>query len=78
MNENRHSRGREVAVDMRVRLYPGTDAEAHGVVVEDFGRSAGHAVDIGSHHIVDAARRWAVQLDTGALVFVDSHQLVAE
>jgi hypothetical protein len=32
-------------------------------------------VDIGTVHIADAARRWAVTLDDGNLVFVDSFQL---
>ncbi len=67
-----------VAVNVRVRVYPGTGAEVHGTVVEDFGDTAGHAVDIGENRIVDPARRWAVTLDTGDLIFVDSHQLVAE
>ena len=66
-----------VAVNVRVRVYPGTDAEVRGTVVDDFGDMAGHAVDIGDR-IVDPARRWAVTLDTGDLVFVDSDQLVAE
>jgi hypothetical protein len=47
-------------------------------VVEDFGDLAGHAVDIGENHIVGPARRWAVTLDAGGLVFVDSDQLAAE
>jgi hypothetical protein len=68
----------DVAVDSRVRVYPGTDAECLGVVVDDFGDSAGYAVDIGDNHIADPARRWAVSLDTGALVFVDSDHLVPE
>jgi hypothetical protein len=67
-----------VAVDVRVRVYPDTDAEARGVVVEDFGAIAGQAVDIGSKRIVDPARRWAVMLDTGELVFIDTQHLVAE
>ena len=66
-----------VAVNVRVRVYPGTDGEVGGTVVEDFGDLAGHAVDIGEDHIV-GARRWAVTLDAGGLVFVDSDQLVAE
>jgi hypothetical protein len=66
-----------LAVNMRVRVYPGTDAESPGVIVEDFGEQAGQAVDIGGRHI-DPARRWAVQLDTGNLVFADSDQLVPE
>jgi hypothetical protein len=70
--------GGQLAVNMRVRVYAGTDAESRGVVVEDFGELAGHAVDIGGHRIADPSRRWAVQLDTGNLVFADSDQLVAE
>jgi len=69
---------RTVAVNVRVRVSPGTDGEIRGTVVEDFGELAGHAVDIGENHIVGPARRWAVALDAGGLVFVDSDQLVAE
>ena len=65
----------EIAVGTSVRVYPGTDHEGLGTVVEDFGESAGHSVDIDAHHIVDAARRWAVQLGDGTLVFVDSSDL---
>ncbi len=67
-----------VAVNMRVRVYPGTDGEVGGTVVEDFGDLAGHAVDVGENHIVGPARRWAVALDAGGLIFVDSDQLAAE
>ena len=67
-----------VATNVRVRVDPGTDGEIRGTVVEDFGDMAGHAVDIGENHIVGPARRWAVALDAGDLVFVDSDQLVAE
>ena len=69
---------RTVTVDGRVRVYPGTDDEAGGTVAEDFGDLAGHGVDVGENHIVGPARRWAVVLDAGSLVFVDSDQLVAE
>jgi hypothetical protein len=62
---------------MRVRVYPGTDAESPGVIVEDFGELAGQAVDLGDIHI-DPARRWAVQLDTGNLVFVNTDHLVPD
>ena len=67
-----------VAVNVRVRVYPGTDGEVGGTVVEDFGDLAGHVVDVGEHHIVGPSRRWAVALDAGGLVFVDSDQLAAE
>ena len=56
-----------LAVNMRVCVYPGTDDESPGVIVEDFGELAGQAVDLGGCHIAPA-RRWAVQLDTGNLV----------
>jgi hypothetical protein len=65
------------AVDMAVRVYPGTDAEKHGVVVEDFGDLAGEAVEVAGERIAPPARRWAVQLDTGDLVFVDTDELAA-
>lgn len=64
-----------IAVGVSVRVYPGTDRERLGVVVEDFGDSAGEGVHIGEHHIVDAARRWAVRLGDGGLVFVDTSDL---
>jgi hypothetical protein len=35
-------------------------------------------VDFGDNHMVGPARRWAVALDAGGLVFVDSDQLAAE
>ena len=67
-----------VAVDSRVRVYVDTDDETGGLVVEDFGDMAVHSVDLGDTHIADAARRWAVLLDEGTLVFVDSHQVAPE
>jgi hypothetical protein len=67
-----------VSLNQRVRVYPDTDDETHGVVVEDFGDAAGYGVDLGEVHIADAARRWAVLLDDGTLVFVDTHQVTPE
>lgn len=67
-----------LAVDMRVLAYPGTDAEARGVVVDDFGETSGSAIDIGEHRIAGPARRWAVLLDIGTLVFIDSGDLAPE
>jgi hypothetical protein len=67
----------DLAVNMRVRVYPGADAESPGVIVEDFGELAGQAVDLGGFHIAPA-RRWAVQLDTGNLVFVNTDHLVPD
>ena len=67
-----------VAVNVRVRVYPGTDGEVRGTVLEDFGDLAGHVVNIGENHVVGPARRWAVALDAGGLVFVESDQLAAE
>jgi hypothetical protein len=70
--------GRQLAVNTRVRVYPGTDAESRGVIVEDFGEMAAHPVEIGGQRIADPARRWAVLLDAGTLVFTDTDQLVPE
>ncbi len=67
-----------VGVGTRVRVHPGTDAEMGGVVVDDFGDISGHAVQIGEQQFVAPARRWAVTLDAGELVFVDSGDLTAE
>jgi hypothetical protein len=64
-----------IAVGVSVRVYPGTERERFGVVVEDFGDAAGQRVEIGQHRIVDAARRWAVRVSDGSLVFVDSADL---
>jgi hypothetical protein len=69
---------RPIAVDMRVRVQSSQLAEGRGLVVEDFGSTAGQAVSIGDHHIAEPARRWAVLLDSGGLVFVNSDGLVAE
>ena len=71
-------RATEVGVNKRVRVYPNTDAESRGTVVEDFGEMAAEAVEIGGRHFADPARRWAVQLDAGTLVFTNSDQLVVD
>lgn len=66
---------KEIAVGVSVRVYPGTDRERLGVVVEDFGDSAGETVHVGEQHFADAARRWAVRLGDDTLLFVDSSDL---
>jgi hypothetical protein len=68
----------QLAVNMRVRVYPGTDAESRGVVVEDFGEIAAQPVQIGGQRFADPARQWAVLLSTGNLVFINTDQLVPE
>ncbi|HME48664.1 hypothetical protein [Mycobacterium sp.] len=67
----------QFSVDMAVRVYPGTDAEKHGVVVDDFGDMAGEGVEVAGQRFAGPARRWAVKLDTGDLVFVDTEELAA-
>jgi hypothetical protein len=71
MSENEGGGGDDapegVTITARVCVFPSTDKEAHGVVVDDFGDAVGIP-----------ARRWAVMLDDDDLVFVDSHQLIAE
>jgi hypothetical protein len=64
-----------LAVDVPVIVFGGTEDEMRGVVVEDFGDTAGTVVDVAGQRIAEAARRWAVNLDDGRLVFVDSASL---
>jgi hypothetical protein len=67
----------ELAVNSPVLVYPETAEQQGGVIVEDFGPSAGQAVEVGSVRIAGAARRWAVRLNSGDLVFVNSDELRA-
>ncbi|MGJ6121460.1 hypothetical protein QN239_02645 [Mycolicibacterium sp. Y3] len=64
-------------IGQRVLVYPGTSEERGGTVVEDFGDSAGVAVTIGEDLIVAPSRRWAITLDDGVLVFLDSVDLAS-
>lgn len=68
-------KGSDFEVGQRVRAYPDTDASRVGVIVEDFGDAPGQAVIIGTTRIAEPSRRWAVQLDNGSLIFVDSSDL---
>ena len=52
--------------------------QASSTLVEDFGELAAQPVEIGGQRFADPARRWAVVLDTGNLVFANTDQLVAE
>ena len=65
----------DFAVGQRVWVYPASSDERCGVIVEDFGDQPGFAVAIGDTRIADASRRWAVTLDDGTLVFVNSTDL---
>lgn len=67
-----------IAVDTPVLVYPGTDDEMRGVVVEDFADLAGTAVEVAGERIVGPARRWAVNLDEGGLVFVDDDSIALD
>jgi hypothetical protein len=62
----------DVAVGQRVGIYPGCSDERFGVIVEDFGDSAGFAVTVGDTQLAEPSRRWAIDLDDGTLGFVDS------
>jgi hypothetical protein len=66
-----------LAVNSPVIVFPDTDQQQGGVIIEDFGEDAGQAVEVGGNQIVGAARRWAVRLNDGSLVFVDDDQLNA-
>jgi hypothetical protein len=68
----------EFAVQMRVRVKTDGPKGGSGVIVEDYGDQAGYSVDVGDQHIADAARRWAVLLDSGSLVFANDAHLSPE
>ena len=76
--DGKRGRGSELGVNSRVRFNPGTDTESLGVIVEDFGEMVAQSVDIGGEHFADPARRWAVVLDSGTLVFADTEQLLPD
>jgi hypothetical protein len=65
----------DFAVGQRVRVYAGSSDERFGVIVEDFGDSAGYAVTVGNTRIAEPSRRWAIELDDGNLIFVDTADL---
>ncbi|MCV7189359.1 hypothetical protein H7I62_13925 [Mycolicibacterium thermoresistibile] len=67
-----------MTVQTRVRVYPGTDAEARGVVVQDFGDTVGYGLDTDDRPSGEKACRWAVMLDAGDLVLVDNEDLIAD
>jgi len=69
------SHGSDFAVGHRVRVYPGSSGERLGVIVEDFGDSAGYAVIVGDSRIAEPSRRWAIELDDGTLTFADTTDL---
>lgn len=65
----------DFAVGHRVRVFPDTDHERSGTVVDDFGDTSGHAVTVGHSRIAEPSRRWAITLDDGNLIFADTHDL---
>ncbi len=67
--------GFDFAVGQRVRVYPSSSDERFGVIVEDFGDSAGYAVTVVNTRIAEPSRRWAIELDDGTLIFVDTADL---
>jgi hypothetical protein len=68
----------QLAVGARVRVHGGQSTETAGTVVEDFGDTVGVRVDVGETPIADPARRWAIELDGGGLMFLDSEHLTVE
>ena len=65
----------DFAVGQRVRVYPKSSDERFGVIVDDFADTAGYAVIIGTTRIAEPSRRWAIQVDDGTLIFVDTPDL---
>lgn len=65
----------QVTLGARVRVHPGSDVESFGVIIDDFGEMPDIEVGVGENQIAKPPRRWAVALDDGTLVFVDSDQI---
>ena len=59
-------------VGCRVRIADGSNTT--GEIVEDFGSLAGAEVVVDAH-LTARARRWAVALDDGRMVFVDDDDI---
>lgn len=68
----------QLAPGVRVRVHPGTDAESQGVIVEDFGEMHDREADVSRNQITNPPRRWAVTVDDGTLVFVNSDQITGD
>lgn len=64
-------------VGAAVLVYAGTNRQTSGNVVEDFGEFIGEAVHVNNTRIAEPARRWAINLGDGGLVFVDTEDLLA-
>jgi hypothetical protein len=64
----------DFAVGQRVRVCSGGE-ERSGLIVEYFGDAAGYPVTVGATQIAEASRRWAIDLDDGMLLFVDTADL---
>ncbi|MBJ7290509.1 MAG: hypothetical protein JHC79_16510 [Williamsia sp.] len=60
---------------MTVVVDTGDGSSARGVIVDDFGDLAGTPVGIGTERVA-TARRWAVDVDGGHIVFVDDSALL--
>jgi hypothetical protein len=65
----------DFAVGQRVRVYPGSGDERCGAIIEDFGDSAGYAVTVVNTRVAEPSRLWAIELDDGNLIFVDTADL---
>ncbi|MBS4104405.1 hypothetical protein KFZ73_24650 [Tsukamurella paurometabola] len=61
---------------MAVVAFRGTDREAAGRIVDDFGEFTPVATEYHGERIAEPARRWAVLTDSGELLFADSADLV--
>ncbi|GAA1459271.1 hypothetical protein [Williamsia maris] len=63
------------AIGLTVVVDTGDGVGARGVIVDDFGDLAGTPVGIGTERVA-TARRWAVDIDGGHIVFVDDAALL--
>lgn len=77
-NAGAKTSGAAFEVGAAVVAFAGSDREATGKIVEDFGDFTPVATEYNGERIAPPARRWAVLTDAGELVFADSADLSAE
>ncbi|NMD57007.1 MULTISPECIES: hypothetical protein [Tsukamurella] len=70
--------GPALEVGTTVVAFAGSDREARGRIVDDFGEFTPVATEYDGERIAEPARRWAVLTEAGALVFADSADLTAD
>jgi hypothetical protein len=78
VDENHAAPDQLLSVGSRVRVRTDADHQSRGVIADDYGEACGTPIELGPNSFIAPARRWAVILDDGTLVFADSHDITVE